>query len=179
MNPKIARWCASLIVDEWPIPSWFAQKLRSHPDVVEALNHATDLEAHLSMSTNVSKPKTYPQRSIVQRDADSRRHVLFCLALTTAAAGLFCMGWWSFADRDIPNDPGSVGPIAKSIDTEPIFASLSAGQTVAQRVSFGLESVASDLLHAGNRLAAPFTNRGDEDASSSDQQAPPESSVES
>ncbi|MEM1067941.1 MAG: hypothetical protein AAGI63_03520 [Planctomycetota bacterium] len=156
----MARWCASLIVDQWPIPAWLNRRLVAHPDVAQALNRATSLERALRDDFRAS-PQLADLDMRASLNGHRRLQTVAIAALASAAALIICFSiWWTnYRENQSEQD---IGPIAETIDTDPILASLAAGQTVAERVSSGLENVMADLADAGNKLASPFVKQNTE-----------------
>ena len=163
MNPRLAKWCASLIVDDWPVPRWLVTRLQDRPDVAEALRETKALEKRLrdDVDTNILVIRDHAQGAANR--PGGRRHAILVPALAIAVAGLLCVWLWQWQNRAGQSEQ-SLGPVASANDAEPIIASLSAGETVARRVSLGLENVASELASAGNRLTAAIMLRDSRDS---------------
>lgn len=165
MKPKTAQLFASLIVDEWPLPTWFCRRIQTHPDIAEALGSDSKLETRLRESSGGKMPSLDSDLFQPAEDNQVNHRVIARLILATAALALMCVGLWHWANRERPN-LRNIGPVANTIDTDPIVASFSAGQTVARRVSSGVQNVATQLAQASNRFGSQFTI-GNRDAVSS------------
>ncbi|MCG8648592.1 MAG: hypothetical protein MI861_02095 [Pirellulales bacterium] len=162
MKPTIAQWLASLILDEWPLPAWVLQRIRSHPDVAAVLRDAQQLASRLRADAGNPWPQPERDENFRWHPIPSRRGKIIAVAGATAAVALVTLGIWHWT-RQEPNPQQNRVPVVESIDTQPILASLSAGQKVARNVSLGVRRLGTELVQAGGRIGAQFSiNRDDQ-----------------